>query len=84
MTGTATRNHPPLMTVDEFIKWPGDGTGTRYELVNGELRAQDPASDAHGTIHPISGSCRSCLIAKVALLQWDDPRQAQAIASPEG
>ena len=51
MTGTATRNHPPLMTVDEFIKWPGDGTGTRYELVNGELRAQDPASDAHGTIH---------------------------------
>lgn len=34
--------------------------------------------------YPISGSCRSCLIAKVALLQWDDPRQAQAIASPEG
>ena len=41
---------PALMTVDEFLKWPGDGTGTRYELVDGELRAQDPASDAHGTI----------------------------------
>ena len=39
------------MTVDEFIRWPGDGTGTRYELVNGDLRAQDPTTVAHGTIH---------------------------------
>ncbi len=51
MTSTAARNHPPLMTVEEFIKWPGDGTGTRYELVNGELRAQDATTVAHGTIH---------------------------------
>ena len=28
---------PDLMTIDEFLKWPGDGTGTRYELVDGEL-----------------------------------------------
>ena len=42
---------PPPMTVDEFLQWPGDGTGTRYELVDGALRAQDPASYAHGTIH---------------------------------
>ena len=41
---------PALMTVDEFIVWPGDGTGRRYELVDGVLRMQDPASDTHGTI----------------------------------
>jgi len=43
-------DQPPPMTVEEFQKWPGDGTGRRYELVDGVLRAQDPASDAHGTI----------------------------------
>lgn len=38
------------MTVDEFLKLPGDGTGRIYELVHGVIRAQDAASDAHGTI----------------------------------
>lgn len=38
------------MTVAEFLAWPGDGTDTRYELVNGVLRAQDAASDAHGSM----------------------------------
>ena len=38
------------MTVAEFLAWPGDGTGRVYELVDGELRAQDAASDTHGTI----------------------------------
>lgn len=42
---------PPLMTVEEFLAWPGDGSGRIYELVEGELRAQDAASDPHGTIH---------------------------------
>ena len=42
---------PLLMSVTEFLAWPGDGIGTRYELVNGKLRAMAPASDAHGTIH---------------------------------
>ena len=49
MTATAHRL-PPLMTVAEFLAWPGDGTATIYELVEGELRAQDAASDGHGTI----------------------------------
>lgn len=49
MVATA-RKLPELMTVAEFLTWPGDGTGRIYELVDGELRAQDPASDAHGTI----------------------------------
>ena len=41
---------PPSMSVAEFIDWPGDGTPTRYELVDGVPRAMAPASDAHGTI----------------------------------
>lgn len=40
----------PLMTVEEFLRWPGDGSGRRFELVDGILRMQDSASDAHGTI----------------------------------
>jgi Uma2 family endonuclease len=47
---TAAQPKLPPMTVAEFLDWPGDGTGRRHELVDGELRAQDPASDAHGTI----------------------------------
>ena len=41
---------PPLMTVADFIDWPGDGIGTRYELVDGELRAMAPGSSTHGTL----------------------------------
>lgn len=47
---TAAQKLPRRMTVPEFLAWPGDGTGQIYELVEGELRAQDSASDAHGTI----------------------------------
>lgn len=35
------------MTVAEFLDWNGDGTDTRYELVNGEPRAMAPASVTH-------------------------------------
>jgi Uma2 family endonuclease len=40
----------PPMTVADFLEWPGDGAGTRYELVEGDLRAMAPGSDAHNTI----------------------------------
>ena len=40
----------PLMTVEEFLTWPGDGTGRRFELVDGVVRMQDSASATHGTI----------------------------------
>jgi Uma2 family endonuclease len=40
-----------LMTVVEFLAWPGNGTGTRYEWVDGQLRARDAPSDGHGSIH---------------------------------
>lgn len=42
---------PPLMTVDEFLAWPGDGNGTRYELVDGVPRAMAAAAPTHGIIH---------------------------------
>ena len=42
---------PILMTVDEFLDWPGDGTGRWYDLVDGELRAQDAPSETHGSMH---------------------------------
>jgi Uma2 family endonuclease len=41
---------PQTMTVAEFLDWPGDGTGRKFELVDGELRAMSPGSRAHGTI----------------------------------
>lgn len=41
---------PPALTVQEFLKLPGDGTGRIAELVDGVVRLQDPASDTHGTI----------------------------------
>jgi Uma2 family endonuclease len=41
---------PSLMTVADFLNWPGDGTGVIYELVDGVVRAQDPASDTHNAI----------------------------------
>ena len=47
---TAQRKVPTQMTLDEFRVWPGDGTDTKYQLVDGELRAMAPASTTHGTI----------------------------------
>jgi Uma2 family endonuclease len=44
-----------VMTVAEFIAWPGDGRGGRYQLVDGELRAMSPASATHGTIQMTLG-----------------------------
>ena len=48
---TAARKLPPMMTVDDFLAWEGDGTDTRYELVDGVLRAMAPSTHVHGIIH---------------------------------
>ena len=40
---------PKRMTVDEFLAWE-DGSDTRYELVDGAIRAMAPPGGAHGTI----------------------------------
>jgi Uma2 family endonuclease len=39
---------PSRMTVDEFLDWPGDGSGQKFELIDGEPRATAPASVAYG------------------------------------
>jgi hypothetical protein len=40
---------PPLtMTVADFLDWPGDGTGRKFQLVDGEVRAMSPGSVTHG------------------------------------
>ncbi|MGH7555081.1 MAG: Uma2 family endonuclease [Longimicrobiales bacterium] len=49
MTNTL-RKPPPSMTVAEFLAWPGDGTGRKFQLVDGEVRAMSPASTTHGRI----------------------------------
>jgi Uma2 family endonuclease len=44
------------MRVAEFLAWPGDGTRRKFELVDGEPRAMDPASVTHGTIQANIGA----------------------------
>ena len=41
---------PSRMTIEEFLDWPGDGRGQKFELIDGEPRAMAPASVAHGII----------------------------------
>jgi Uma2 family endonuclease len=38
------------MTVEEFLDWPGDGSGLRFQLINGVPRPMAPASTDHGII----------------------------------
>jgi Uma2 family endonuclease len=47
----ATPVEPPAITVEEFLRWQGGKAGVVYELVEGAIRAQDAASDTHGTVH---------------------------------
>jgi Uma2 family endonuclease len=55
---------PPNMTVAEFLDWPGDGSGRKFQLVDGELRAVSPGSATHGTIQMTLGSLiRNALIS---------------------
>jgi Uma2 family endonuclease len=42
---------PEFMTVEEFLDWAGDGTGTAYDLVDGVLRAHAAPSGVHSTMH---------------------------------
>jgi Uma2 family endonuclease len=44
------RKPPPSMTVPDFLAWPGDGTGRKFQLVDGEVRAMSPASAVHSVI----------------------------------
>jgi Uma2 family endonuclease len=44
------RKPPPSMTVADFLAWAGDGTGRKFQLVDGEVRAMSPGSTTHGRI----------------------------------
>jgi Uma2 family endonuclease len=46
----SARHKPEMMTVAEFLEWPGDGSGRKLQLVDGELQAMSPGSSTHGTI----------------------------------
>lgn len=55
---------PTPMTVAEFLAWPGDGTGRKFELVDGEPRPMSPGSPTHGTIQMTLGALiRDVLVA---------------------
>lgn len=58
----AVAQKPSLMTVDDFLVWPGDRFGTIFELVEGVPRARDSTYVVHGTIQAtvaaiIAGQC---------------------------
>jgi Uma2 family endonuclease len=38
------------MTIEEFLDWSGDGSGQKFELVDGEPRAMAPAGVPYGII----------------------------------
>ena len=44
------RKPPPTMTAAEFLAWPGDGSGRRYQLVDGEVRAISIGTTTRGLI----------------------------------
>ena len=43
------------MTVADFLDWPGDVSGRKFQLVDGELHAMSPGSATHGTIQMALG-----------------------------
>lgn len=51
MSSALRKELPHHLTVAEFLDWPGDGEGGRYQLIEGELRAMAPASATHGIMH---------------------------------
>ena len=44
------RKSLPSMTVAEFLDWPGDGTGRKCRLIDGEVRVMWPGSTTHGRL----------------------------------
>jgi Uma2 family endonuclease len=76
-----------LMTVAEFRAWPGDGSGRRFDLVNGRIRAQSTHSQTHGMLQTrlltvltnhldtLEGACRAVPAASIVpevLSNWNE------------
>jgi Uma2 family endonuclease len=49
---TLPKPAPSRMTIGEFLDWPGDGSGQKFELVDGELRAMTPRGVRTGSPRP--------------------------------
>jgi Uma2 family endonuclease len=47
---SARREIPVSTTVTDFLAWPGDGSGRRYQLVDGEVRAISTGTTTRGLI----------------------------------
>jgi len=50
MVGALRKPPPPVVTTAEFFAWPGDGSGRRYQLVDGEVRAISTGTTTRGLI----------------------------------
>ncbi|MFZ1103952.1 MAG: Uma2 family endonuclease [Hyphomicrobiaceae bacterium] len=74
MHNTLSRR-PHLMTVAEFLDWPGDGSGRTFELVDGELRPMSPSSQTHGRI-------QSTLNALIFIALADAGSPCQIVSAP--
>jgi Uma2 family endonuclease len=46
---TALSKHPPRMTIAEFVAWD-DGSGARFQLIDGIPQAMAPARPIHGAL----------------------------------
>lgn len=44
------RRPQPFMDANDFLAWPGDGTGRKIQLIDGEVRVVSPASQTHAAI----------------------------------
>jgi Uma2 family endonuclease len=49
-TPATVRQPLPRMTVADFIAWPGDGTGRKFQLIDGEVRVMSPGSTTYGRL----------------------------------
>ena len=63
------------MTADQFMDWPGDGTGRRYQLVDGEPQAMAPPSKMHGLV-------QANLVYELTRLLRDKKSNCRAVIGP--
>ena len=59
---------PPTMTVADFLDWPGDGTGRKFQLVDGEVRAMSPGSNAADTWDNVWSYCTIPSVQEIAIV----------------
>ena len=63
------------MTADQFMDWPGDGTGRPYQLIDGEPQAMAPPSKIHGLV-------QANLVYELTRLLRDKKSECRAVIGP--